>query len=101
LVSITHIIDGSGALVEELDYGAGDSVIKRYTSLMNEPEFFLGCGYMGDEHLSKFGLINYECVAVRFGSGAVLSSDLFVQDPDQDANFKYKYTEPTQVKGLP
>ncbi|MDR0507102.1 MAG: RHS repeat-associated core domain-containing protein, partial [Dysgonamonadaceae bacterium] len=94
--SITHITDGSGALVEELSYDAWGNLRDPATQAVyepgEEPELFLGRGYTGHEHLPKFGLIKMNARLYDPALGRFLSPDPYIQDPTNRQNYnRYSY----------
>lgn len=96
LGSITHIMNSSGNLTQELSYDAWgrlrNPVNQTLYAIGNEPALFLGRGYTGHEHLLMFGLVNmnarlYDPVIARF-----LSPDPYIQSPFDSQNFnRYSY----------
>ncbi len=96
LGSITHIMNSSGNLTQELSYDAWgrlrNPVNQTLYAIGNEPALFLGRGYTGHEHLLMFGLVNmnarlYDPVIARF-----LSPDPYIQSPFDTQNFnRYSY----------
>ncbi len=83
LGSITHVVDSTGAVAQELSYDAWgrlrDPETMQPYAPNSQPNLLLGRGYCGHEHLPKFNLINmnarlYDPWALRF-----LSPDPYVQ----------------------
>ncbi len=96
LGSITHIIAPDDSLVQELSYDAWgrlrDPATLQVFEPGNEPELFLGRGYTGHEHLTRFGLINMNARLYDVALGRFLSPDPYVQMPDFSQNFnRYSY----------
>lgn len=96
LGSITHVIDTTGVVLQELAYTAWgqlrDPVTASVYSPDNQPELLLGRGYTGHEHLPWFGLINMNARLYDPALGRFLSPDPIVQAPDDTQNFnRYSY----------
>ena len=96
LGSITHVINASGTVMQELSYDAwgrlrNPSTYAAYTPA-NEPEPYLGRGYCGHEHLTGLGLINMNARLYDPLLGRFLSSDPYVQAPEHSQSFnRYSY----------
>lgn len=96
LGSITHVLNSSGTIVQELSYDAwgrlrNPSTFTLYTPT-NEPELFLGRGYCGHEHLTGLGLINMNARLYDPLLGRFLSPDPYVQAPEHSQSFnRYSY----------
>ncbi len=97
LGSITHVMDATGVVKQELSYDPWgrlrNPVTQALLDINQRVTLLLGDrGYTGHEHLSNFGLINtnarlYDPVVGRF-----LSPDPYVQAPDMSQNFnRYSY----------
>ena len=106
--SITHVVNSSGAVVQELSYDAWgrlrDPSGQTAYAPGSEPSLLLGRGYTGHEHLAQFGLINMNARLYDPALGRFLSPDPFVQAPDFSQSFNrysyclnnpLKYTDPT------
>lgn len=96
LGSVTHVIAPDDSLVQELSYDAWgrlrDPATLQVFDPGNEPELFLGRGYTGHEHLTRFGLINMNARLYDAALGRFLSPDPYVQMPDFSQNFnRYSY----------
>lgn len=96
LGSVTHVIAPDDSLVQELSYDAWgrlrDPATLQVFEPGNEPELFLGRGYTGHEHLTRFGLINMNARLYDAALGRFLSPDPYVQMPDFSQNFnRYSY----------
>ena len=96
LGSITHVINTTGTLKQELSYDAWGRLRDPSTHLLDdpswEPQLFLGRGYTGHEHLVQFGLINMNARLYDPALGRFLSPDPYVQMPDFTQNFnRYSY----------
>ena len=96
LGSITHVINSSGAVIQENSFDAWGRLRDPVTRVAylpgQEPTLFLGRGYTGHEHLSQFGLINMNARLYDPAIGRFLSPDPFVQMPDFSQNFnRYSY----------
>ena len=94
--SITHLIDNSGNLVQEISYDPWGRLRNPGTQLAyapgSEPVLFLDRGYTGHEHLAVFGLINMNARLYDPALGRFLSPDPYVQAPDFSQNFnRYSY----------
>lgn len=85
LGSITQVVHSNGTVKEELSYDAWGRLRDAKTLAIYEPSeepiLFLGRGYTGHEHMTRFGLINmnarlYDPVLSRF-----VSADPHVQNP--------------------
>ena len=108
LGSITHVLNSSGTVVQELSYDAwgrlrNPSTFALYTPT-NEPDLYLGRGYCGHEHLTGLGLINMNARLYDPLLGRFLSPDPYVQMPDFSQSFNrysyclnnpLKYTDPS------
>ena len=96
LGSITHVLNSSGTVVQELSYDAwgrlrDPSTFALYTPT-NEPEPYLGRGYCGHEHLTGLGLINMNARLYDPLLGRFLSPDPYIQAPEHSQNFnRYSY----------
>lgn len=96
LGSITHVLNSSGTVVQELSYDAwgrlrDPSTFTLYTPT-NEPEPYLGRGYCGHEHLTGLGLINMNARLYDPLLGRFLSPDPYVQAPEHSQSFnRYSY----------
>lgn len=96
LGSITHVVNSSGTVVQELSYDAwgrmrNPSNYSLYTPT-NEPEPYLGRGYCGHEHLTGLGLINMNARLYDPLLGRFLSPDPYVQSPKHSQSFnRYSY----------
>jgi RHS repeat-associated protein len=96
LGSITHITNSSGSVIQELSYDAWgrlrNPTNQSAYSQGAEPEPFLGRGYTGHEHLTRFGLINMNARLYDPALGRFLSPDPFVQMPDFSQSYnRYSY----------
>lgn len=96
LGSVTHVIAPDDSLAQELSYDAWgrlrDPATLQVFEPGNEPELFLGRGYTGHEHLTRFGLINMNARLYDAALGRFLSPDPYVQMPDFSQNFnRYSY----------
>lgn len=91
LGSITHVINASGAVKQELSYDAWgrlrNPVNQQLYAIGSEPALFLARGYTGHEHLPMFGLINMNARLYDPVIGRFLSPDPYVQSPDDSQNF--------------
>lgn len=108
LGSITHVLNSSGTVMQELGYDAwgrlrNPSTLALYTPT-NEPEPYLGRGYCGHEHLTGLGLINMNARLYDPLLGRFLSPDNYVQMPDFSQSYNrysyclnnpLKYTDPS------
>ena len=96
LGSVTHVLNSSGTVMQELSYDAwgrlrNPSTWSLYTPT-NEPEPYLGRGYCGHEHLTGLGLINMNARLYDPLLGRFLSPDPYVQAPDHTQSFNgYSY----------
>lgn len=96
LGSITHVLNSSGTVVQELSYDAwgrlrDPSTFTLYTPT-NEPEPYLGRGYCGHEHLTGLGLINMNARLYDPLLGRFLSPDPYIQAPEHSQSFnRYSY----------
>lgn len=96
LGSVTHVLNSSGTVMQELSYDAwgrlrNPSTWSLYTPT-NEPEPYLGRGYCGHEHLTGLGLINMNARLYDPMLGRFLSPDPYVQAPDHTQSFnRYSY----------
>ena len=96
LGSITHVLNSSGTVVQELSYDAwgrlrNPSTFALYTPT-NEPDLYLGRGYYGHEHLTGLGLINMNARLYDPLLGRFLSPDPYVQAPEHSQSFnRYSY----------
>lgn len=96
LGSITHVIDNSGNVVQELSYDAWGRLRDPDTHVVyapdSIPELFLGRGYTGHEHLNQYGLINMNARLYDPTLGRFLSPDKYVQETENSQNFnRYSY----------
>ena len=96
LGSITHVVNSSGSVMQELSYDAWGRLRNPsdYTlySPTNEPEPYLGRGYCGHEHLTGLGLVNMNARLYDPLLGRFLSSDPYVQAPEHSQSFnRYSY----------
>lgn len=97
LGSITHVIDETGVVIQELSYDAWgrfrDPKRQKVHSFETEIYPILGWrGYTGHEHLPMFGLINMNARLYDPVVGRFLSPDPYVQAPDLSQNFnRYSY----------
>lgn len=103
LGSITHIVNSSGNLIQELSYDAWGQLRNPENQAVyaneSEPTLFLGRGYTGHEHLSMFGLINMNARLYDSALGCFISPDPFVQAPDLSINFnRYLYANNNPLK---
>ena len=96
LGSITHVLNSSGTVMQELSYDAWGRL--RNTSTFtpyapySEPEPYLGRGYCGHEHLTGLGLINMNARLYDPLLGRFLSPDPYVQAPEHTQSFnRYSY----------
>ena len=96
LGSITHVVDSTGAVVQELSYDAWgrlrDPETQQVYAPGNQPDLLLGRGYCGHEHLADFNLINMNARLYDPWTARFLSPDPCVQLPDftQSLN-RYSY----------
>ena len=96
LGSITHVLNSSGTVVQELSYDAWGRLRNPSTLALfaptNEPEPYLGRGYCGHEHLTGLGLINMNARLYDPLLGRFLSPDPYVQAPEHSQSFnRYSY----------
>lgn len=96
LGSITHIVNSSGGLKQELSYDAWGRLRNPANQALyavgTEPTLFLGRGYTGHEHLTAFGLINMNARLYDPVIGRFLSPDPQLQDPYLSQNYnRYSY----------
>lgn len=96
LGSITHVLNSSGTVMQELSYDAWGRLrnTSTFTSYApySEPEPYLGRGYCGHEHLTGLGLINMNARLYDPVLGRFLMADPYVQAPDMTQNFnRYSY----------
>lgn len=96
LGSITHVVNATGGVVQELSYDAWGRLRNPVDQALyapgSEPEPFLGRGYTGHEHLTVFGLVNMNARLYDPALGRFLSPDTYVQVPDFSQNFnRYSY----------
>ncbi|WP_146212817.1 RHS repeat-associated core domain-containing protein [Dysgonomonas alginatilytica] len=97
LGSITHVIDATGTLKQELSYNPWGRLRNPIThelfAVGNEIAPILGNrGYTGHEHLANYGLINMNARLYDPVVGRFLSPDPYVQAPDFSQNFnRYSY----------
>ena len=85
LGSVTHVLNSSGTVIQELSYDAwgrlrNPSTFALYTPT-NEPEPYLGRGYCGHEHLTGLGLINMNARLYDPLLGRFLSPDPRISMP--------------------
>ena len=96
LGSITHVIDTTGTVLQELAYTAWGQLRDPQTAAFyapdSQPELLLGRGYTGHEHLPWFGLINMNARLYDPAVGRFLSPDPIILAPDDTQNFnRYSY----------
>lgn len=96
LGSITHIVNSSGGLKQELSYDAWGRLRNPANQALYavgvEPTLFLGRGYTGHEHLTAFGLINMNARLYDPVIGRFLSPDPQLQEPYSSQNYnRYSY----------
>lgn len=96
LGSITHVVNYSGQLVQELSYDAWGALRDPDTHEVYAPDEMpylpLWRGYTGHEHLTRFGLVNMNARLYDPVVGRFLSPDPLVQMPDMTQNFnRYSY----------
>ena len=96
LGSITHVIDTTGVVLQEMAYTAWGQLRNPQNGTVYaadaQPELLLGRGYTGHEHLPWFGLVNMNARLYDPAVGRFLSPDPFVQAPDNTQNFnRYSY----------
>lgn len=107
LGSIVNVVDPDGGATHELSYDAWGRLRNPTNQTVytpgSEPSLFIGRGYCGHEHLTKFGLINMNARLYDPVLGRFLSPDPYVQMPEMSQNynrFSYclnnplKYTDP-------
>lgn len=96
LGSITHVVDTTGVVLQEMGYSAW-GLVRDVESLDpyspdSQPELLLGRGYTGHEHLPWFGLVNMNARLYDPAVGRFLSPDPIVQAPDNTQNYnRYSY----------
>ena len=96
LGSITHVVDTTGAVLQEVGYTAWgmlrDPETMNPCGPDNQPELLLGRGYSGHEHLPWFGLVNMNARLYDPAVGRFLSPDPIIQAPDNTQNYnRYSY----------
>lgn len=96
LGSITHIVNSSGGVKQELSYDAWGRLRNPANQSLYadgaEPTLFLGRGYTRHEHLTAFGLINMNARLYDPVIGRFLSPDPQLQEPYSSQNFnRYSY----------
>ena len=96
LGSITHVIDTTGVVLQEMSYTAWGQLRNPQNGMVYgsdaQPELLLGRGYTGHEHLPWFGLINMNARLYDPAVGRFLSPDPLVQAPDNTQNYnRYSY----------
>lgn len=97
LGSITHVIDATGVVKQELSYDPWgrlrNPVTQALYDLNNRLALVLGDrGYTGHEHLANHGLINMNARLYDPVVGRFLSPDPYVQAPGMSQNFnRYSY----------
>lgn len=96
LGNITHIINSSGVVKQELSYDAWGRLRNPANQALyavgTEPALFLGRGYTGHEHLTAFGLINMNARLYDPVIGRFLSPDPRLQNPYSSQNYnRYSY----------
>lgn len=96
LGNITHIVNSSGVVKQELSYDAWgrlrNPVNQALYAVGTEPVLFLGRGYTGHEHLTAFGLINMNARLYDPVIGRFLSPDPQLQEPYSSQNYnRYSY----------
>lgn len=96
LGSITHVVDSTGAVAQELSYDAWgrlrDPETQQVYAPGNQPDLLLGRGYCGHEHMPAFNLLNMNARLYDPWTARFLSPDPYVQLPDftQSLN-RYSY----------
>lgn len=97
LGSITHVMDATGIVKQELSYNPWGRLRNPITQALydidNRLKLVLGDrGYTGHEHLTSYGLINMNARLYDPVVGRFLSPDPYVQAPDFSQNFnRYSY----------
>lgn len=96
LGNITHIVNSSGVVKQELSYDAWgrlrNPVNQALYAVGTESVLFLGRGYTGHEHLTAFGLINMNARLYDPVIGRFLSPDPQLQEPYSSQNYnRYSY----------
>lgn len=97
LGSITHVIDATGTVKQELSYDPWGRLRNPVTQALYDIDHRLalvlgGRGYTGHEHLINHGLINMNARLYDPVVGRFLSPDPYVQSPDFSQNFnRYSY----------
>lgn len=97
LGSITHVIDATGTVKQELSYDPWGRLRNPVTQALYDIDHRLtlvlgGRGYTGHEHLTNHGLINMNARLYDPVVGRFLSPDPYVQAPDFSQNFnRYSY----------
>ena len=96
LGNITHIINSSGGMKQELSYDAWGRLRNPANQSLyadgTEPALFLGRGYTRHEHLVTFGLINMNARLYDPVIGRFLSPDPQLQELYSSQNFnRYSY----------
>lgn len=96
LGNITHIVNSSGVVKQELSYDAWgrlrNPVNQSLYAVGTEPALYLGRGYTGHEHLTAFGLINMNARLYDPVIGRFLSPDPQLQNPYSSQNYnRYSY----------
>jgi RHS repeat-associated protein len=109
LGSITHLVNTSGVVVQELSYDVWGRLRNPANQVPygpgSEPTLYLGRGYTGHEHLSQFGKINMNARLYDPSVGRFIYPDPVVQSPDNSQNYNryayclnnnpLKYTDPS------
>ena len=96
LGSITHVVDTTGMVVQELSYDAWGRLRAPDTQQPyapgESPSLLLGRGYCGHEHLPEFNLLNMNARLYDPWTARFLSPDPYVQLPDFTQSFnRYSY----------
>lgn len=97
LGSITHVMDATGTVKQELSYDPWGRLRNPVTQALYDIDHRLtlvlgGRGYTGHEHLTNHGLINMNARLYDPVVGRFLSPDPYVQAPDFSQNFnRYSY----------
>lgn len=97
LGSITHVMDATGTVKQELSYDPWGRLRNPVTQALYDIDHRLtlvlgGRGYTGHEHLTNHGLINMNARLYDPVVGRFLSPDPYVQAPDFGQNFnRYSY----------